>query len=82
VRPQRVRLEHEAERALLDGQVDARAPSKNTPPSSWMRPPDGCSRPATARSNVVLPLPDAPSRHTTSPAFSSNDTPLRIGLAP
>mgnify|MGYP002652201053 CR=1 FL=1 len=33
-------------------------------------------------SPIDLPLPDAPSRHTTSPGFRSNDTPFRIGLSP
>src|SRR6476659_7902723 len=35
-----------------------------------------------ARSNVVLPLPDGPSRATTSPAGTESETPLRISLSP
>src|SRR5450755_223901 len=42
----------------------------------------GCSRPATERSSVVLPLPDAPRSATTSPGLSVIETPLRIGLSP
>ena len=36
----------------------------------------------TARSSVVFPLPDGPSSDTTSPRFSSIDTPLSTGLSP
>src|SRR6476620_12485938 len=42
----------------------------------------GVSRPATARNNVVLPLPDGPSSATTSPAGTASETPLRISLSP
>ena len=42
----------------------------------------GCSSPATERSSVVLPLPDAPSSATTSPGWSVIETPFRIGLSP
>src|SRR4051794_25634954 len=47
-----------------------------------MRPALGCSRPATERRSVVLPLPDAPSSATTSPGCSVIDTPFRMGLLP
>src|SRR5207253_4594407 len=42
----------------------------------------GCSSPATERSSVVLPLPEAPRRATTSPGLKVIDTPFRIGLSP
>src|SRR6266513_1842889 len=42
----------------------------------------GCSRPATERSSVVLPLPDAPSNATTSPGLSVSETPFRIWVSP
>src|SRR5262249_1386597 len=47
-----------------------------------MRPSLGCSSPATARSSVVLPLPDAPSSATTSPGLSVSETPFNIELSP
>src|SRR6185437_5194129 len=47
-----------------------------------IEPRYGCSRPATARSSVVLPLPDGPSNATTSPAGTEIETPLRISLSP
>src|SRR5262249_26264472 len=54
--------------------------------SSWspsrIRPASGWSRPAMARSSVVLPLPEGPSSATTSPRPSSNETPLSTSLGP
>jgi hypothetical protein len=47
-----------------------------------MRPSCGTSSPATARSSVVLPLPEGPSSDTTSPRESVIATPFRIGLSP
>src|SRR4051794_4920394 len=47
-----------------------------------MTPRCGTSGPATARSSVVLPLPDGPRRETTSPRSSVIVTPFRIGLSP
>src|SRR5512141_2305498 len=47
-----------------------------------MRPRLGCSRPATERSSVVLPLPEAPRSATTSPGLSVIETPSRILLSP
>jgi hypothetical protein len=47
-----------------------------------MVPAFGLSSPATARSNVLLPLPDGPSSATTSPFFKCIDTPFKIALAP
>ena len=35
-----------------------------------------------ARNSVVLPLPDGPSKATTSPAGTEMETPLRISLSP
>src|SRR5437016_1286801 len=58
------------------------APSKRTLSPVLIEPSCGTSRPATARSSVVLPLPDGPSSDTTSPRFSVSATPLRIGLSP
>ena len=46
-----------------------------------MRPPVGCSRPATQRKVVVLPQPEGPSRTTISPAGTSKLTPSTAALA-
>src|SRR5437763_17066277 len=43
-----------------------------------IEPRYGVSSPATARSNVVLPLPDGPSSATTFPGGTVAETPLRI----
>src|SRR5665647_2615089 len=45
-------------------------------------PSCGCSSPAIARSSVVLPLPEGPSRATTWPGVTLSETPLRISLSP
>src|SRR6266550_4152004 len=58
------------------------APSKRTFSPILIEPSCGSSRPATARSSVVLPLPDGPSSDTTSPRLRVRATPLRIGLSP
>src|SRR5215470_15970310 len=47
-----------------------------------MRPPVGCSSPATQRKVVVLPQPEGPSRTTISPAGTSKLTPSTAGRAP
>src|SRR5262249_55394986 len=47
-----------------------------------IEPACGVSRPATARSSVVLPLPEGPSRATTWPRGTTSDTPLRMSLPP
>ena len=52
-----------------------RSGSDTTRPPIEMRPPVGCSRPATQRKVVVLPQPDGPSRTTISPAGTSKLTP-------
>src|SRR6185437_2496098 len=59
-----------------------RAESKNTLFPMAIDPLCGVSRPATARSRVVFPLPEGPSRATTSPAGTASETPLRISLSP
>src|SRR4029078_9671625 len=59
-----------------------RAASKKTRSPMAIEPRCGVSRPATARNNVVLPLPDGPSSATTYPAGTASDTPLRISLSP
>src|SRR5262245_61621224 len=59
-----------------------RAASKKTRSPMAIEPRCGGSRPATARNNVVLPLPDGPRSATTSPAGTASDTPLRISLSP
>ena len=41
------------------------------------RPAVGFSMPEAIRSSVVLPLPDGPSRHTTSAGAISSENPLR-----
>ena len=51
-----------------------RAPSKNTVPSTVIRPRSGSSRPATLRSVVVLPQPEGPSRVNISPGRTSKLT--------
>src|SRR2546421_6882545 len=47
-----------------------------------MRPTSGWSRPAIARSSVVLPLPEGPRSATTSPLRSSNETPFKMSFSP
>ncbi|CFW42812.1 Uncharacterised protein [Bordetella pertussis] len=47
-----------------------------------MAPPSWRSRPAMARSRVVLPQPEGPSRHTSSPAPMSSDTSASARWAP
>src|SRR6185437_934237 len=59
-----------------------RAESKNTLFPMAIDPLCGVSRPATARSRVVFPLPEGPSRATTSPAGTASETPLSISLSP
>ena len=44
-------------------------------PSTSTVPGVGCSRPASRLSSVVLPQPDAPTRHTNSPAAMVRSTP-------
>ncbi len=84
VRPQRVRLEHETEVAALRR-------ARRGPRRRRTRPCRrcgscrccGCSRPATARSSVVLPLPEGPSSDDDFARGSSFiETPFRIGLSP
>src|SRR5689334_15853124 len=58
------------------------APSNTTLSPMRIEPSCGTSSPATARSSVVLPLPEGPSSDTTSPRLSVSATPLRIGLSP
>ena len=62
-------LEHHADAAAVRRQraVTSR-PSRCTVPAS------GGTRPATTRSSVLLPLPDGPSRATTSPSSTCSDT--------
>src|SRR5262245_40572800 len=50
-----------------------------TRPPILTRPVDGCSRPATQRSVVVLPQPDGPSSTTISPAWTGKLTPSTAG---
>jgi hypothetical protein len=77
VRPERIRLEYQPEIAPLDRDVDAGGAVEQDRIAD--RDP---ASPATARSSVVLPLPDAPRSATTSPRSSVIETPLRIGLSP
>src|SRR5713226_1864862 len=56
--------------------------SYNTFSPMRMEPRYGVSRPATARNNVVLPLPEGPSSATTFPAGTVTETPLRISESP
>src|SRR5688572_16356118 len=51
------------------------APPPTTSPEIRMSPAVARSRPATARSSVVLPQPDGPIRTPMSPARRPNDTP-------
>src|SRR5471032_206676 len=59
-----------------------RAASKNTLSPIEIEPPYGTSRPAIARSSVVLPLPEGPSNATTWPGVTLSETLLRISLSP
>src|SRR5690242_7735453 len=47
-----------------------------------MRPLVCRSNPATARSKVVLPQPDGPSKATNSPSCTSSETPCNAACAP
>src|ERR1700693_2302799 len=59
-----------------------RTASKNMSFAIAIDPACGCSSPATARSSVVLPLPEGPSSATTCPGVTLTETPLRISLSP
>ena len=56
--------------------------SDSTLPAIAIRPLSGRSSPAIARSAVVLPQPDGPSRHTSSPSAIPNDSPRTARFAP
>ena len=51
-------------------------------PASRMRPLRKGAKPEIARSSVVLPQPDEPSRATNSPGATSSETPLSTSVAP
>ena len=51
-------------------------------PASVTRPLTGRTNPATVFSNVVLPAPFGPTRATSSPSSTCNDTPCRATTAP
>src|ERR1700741_904275 len=51
-------------------------------PSTAMRPAFTGTKPETARSRVVLPQPEGPSRATNSPAATASETRLSTGVAP
>src|SRR5438270_11720440 len=51
-------------------------------PLNVTRPPLGAIWPVAMRKLVVLPAPLGPSSPTTSPAFTSNDTPLTTSRRP
>ena len=57
-----------------------RSGSETTRSPIEMRPPVGCSRPATQRKVVVLPQPEGPSSTTISPAGTSKLTPSTAGV--
>src|SRR6185312_4219281 len=59
-----------------------RAGSDTTRSPIEMRPPVGCSSPATQRKVVVLPQPEGPSSTTISPAGTSKLTPSTAGRIP
>ena len=54
--------------------IRPRSGSDTTRPPIEMRPPVGCSRPATQRKVVVLPQPDGPSSTRNSPSSTESDT--------
>src|SRR6187551_2894148 len=56
-----------------------RSGSETTRSPIEMRPPVGCSRPATQRNVVVLPQPEGPSNTTISPAGTAKLTPSMAG---
>src|SRR5688572_7740789 len=51
-------------------------------PPTEMRPALTATKPEIARSSVVLPQPDGPSRATNSPAATASDTFFSTGVAP
>ena len=81
VRPERVRLEHEAEVARLGRDLDA-ACRRRRPALSPMRivPWCGALEPGDGAQQRRLAAARGPSSDTTSPRFSAIDTPFRIGL--
>ena len=56
--------------------------SASTRPATAIRPRSGRSSPAIARSVVVLPQPDGPSRHTNSPSATLNERSRTAGFRP
>src|SRR5215210_5866878 len=60
----------------------ARAPPGHGTPASRALPEDGLSRPASRRSNVVLPAPFGPNTARQSPGASENETPATAFLDP
>ena len=82
VRPQGVGLKHQPQVALFGGNFAARAAvvhravADDDPPLAWFLQPG--HRPQQRG----FPLPDGPSSETTSPRFSSIDTPFSTGLSP
>ena len=56
--------------------------ARKSSPSSRTSPASGASSPAMARSNVVLPEPEGPSRARNSPGSARRETPFRAGKRP
>src|SRR5262245_6881386 len=54
-----------------------RRPSSTTRPPIVIAPPSACSKPATRRSSVVLPLPEAPRMAVSDSASTARSTPRR-----
>ena len=72
VRKERVLLEHEPDATALRWYVDAaRACRATSRPRSTTRPRSGRSSPAIARSTLVFPAPEGPTRATVSRPTSS-----------
>jgi len=56
--------------------------ARKSSPSSRTDPSSGISSPAMARSSVVLPEPEGPSRARNSPGSARSETPFSAGKRP
>ena len=65
--------------AMLRRSGDSRVISR---PATRIAPARTGTKPEIARSNVVLPQPDEPSKATNSPAATSRQTPFRTLTGP
>ena len=75
------------DRGVLAGEADAApapaaGPSRTSTPSTRAVPPSGRSSVVSMRTTVVLPAPLGPSRPSTVPSGTSNETPFTASTSP